>query len=208
MYGEEVSEPFREDMAYLAQGKKGKLRANSSNIYEAAMRDDQIKALICRGPDFYGPGVTKSSFYGDRVFPNILKGKGIQVIGKLDKPHAMIYVFDYARAIVKLANDDSTIGQIWHAPMADALSQEEYLKLAYAIAGTTGKISSTPKIILKILGVFVPIFREVREMMYEWDEPYLVNTDKYESKYGNGVTQHKEAMLETLKWYRTEFIAQ
>lgn len=202
MYGEEISEPYREDMKYLAQGKKGKLRAKSANIYEEAMESGQINALICRGPDFYGPGVTKSSFYGDRVFPKVLKGKGVQVIGKLDQPHAMIYVFDYARAIVKLADDETAYNQIWHAPMADALSQEEYLKLAYELAGTSGKISSTPKIILKMLGVIIPIIREVNEMMYEWDKPYYVNTDKYVSKYGNGVTPHRKAIAETLAWYK------
>lgn len=206
MYGEEVSEPYREDMEYLAEGKKGKLRAKSANIYEEAMKSGQINALICRAPDFYGPGVTKSSFYGDRVFPKILEGKGIQVIGKIDQPHAMIYVFDYAKAIIKLADDHSAYGQIWHAPMAEALSQEQYLRLAYELAGTSGKISSTPTIMLKILGIFIPIIKEIKEMMYEWDKPYFVNTDKYTSKYGNGGTPHKEAMLATLEWYRTEFI--
>ncbi|MHA2031015.1 MAG: NAD-dependent epimerase/dehydratase family protein [Candidatus Kariarchaeaceae archaeon] len=205
MYGEEVSEPYREDMEYLAEGKKGKLRAKSAKIYEAAIENGQISALICRGPDFYGPGVTKSSFYGDRVFPKVLKGKGVQVIGELDKPHAMIYVFDYARAIVKLANEETAYNQIWHAPMAEPLSQEEYLRLAYELAGTSGKISSTPKIMLKFLGVFIPIIREVKEMMYEWDKPYYVNSDKYVAKYGKSVTSHEKAMLETLEWYRTEF---
>lgn len=205
MYGETVSEPYRETMEYLAKGKKGRLRAECAMIYEQAMKAGEIQAVICRAPDFYGPGVTSSSFYGDRLFPQILAGKNVSVMGKLDVPHAMIFVDDFAKALINLALDDHAYGQVWHAPMDKALTQRKFVELIHEEAGTTGKIRSVNPIITRLLGLFVPLIREVNEMMYEFVHPYYVNTSKYEERYGNGVTPHREAIRQTLDWYRTSF---
>lgn len=203
MYGEEVKEPYRENMEYLAMGKKGKLRAKVATIYEQAMKSGEIEAVICRAPDFYGPGVTHSSFYGDRIFPNILAGKDVSVMGKLDVPHAIIYVDDFAEVIINLALDDGAYDQVWHAPMDTVLTQREFIEAIYEEADTKGKIRSIRLVITRIIGLFVPVIREVNEMMYEFVKPYLVNTSKYEERYGKKVTPHKDAIRQTLDWYRT-----
>ncbi|MFW9993318.1 MAG: NAD-dependent epimerase/dehydratase family protein [Candidatus Odinarchaeota archaeon] len=203
MYGEEITEPYRESMEYMARGKKGRLRAKCAMIYEQAMKNGEIQAVICRAPDFYGPGVTFSSFYGDRLFPNILDSKNVTVMGKLDAPHAIIFVEDFAKAIINLALDDGAYGQVWHAPMDTVLTQREFIETIYEEAGTIGKIRSMNPFIARILGLFVPIIREVNEMMYEFVKPYLVNTSKYEERYGKTVTSHREAIRQTLDWYRS-----
>ena len=202
MYGEDLDKPLREDMDYKAQNKKGKIRSESARIYETAMERNEIQAVICRAPDFYGPGATWSSFYGERLFPNALKGKGVTLFGDLDQPHSIIYVFDFAKAITRLAVEEEAYGQVWHAPMDEALTQRQFVELIYELAGTKGKISTMPKIMIKILSPFIPVIREIKEMLYEFENPYLVDTTKFESKFGNGVTPHREAIQTTLEWYQ------
>ncbi len=206
MYDEEVMEPLSESMEYLAKGKKGKLRSNVSRIYEQAMEAGEIQAVICRAPDFYGPGVTLSSFYGDRIFKPILEGKNVSVLGNLDVPHAIIFVDDFAKALITLAQNENANGQIWHAPLDKTLTQREFLELIYKEAGTTGKIRKVSRRITSIMGKLVPLIREINEMMYEFVNPYQVNTLKYEEKFGNGVTPHSIAIRKTLEWYKLNYI--
>lgn len=123
-------------------------------------------------------------------------------MGKLDVTHAIISVDDFAKAIINLALDDDAYGKVWHAPMDMVLTQREFIKTIYEETGTTGKIRSINPLITRILGLFVPIIREVNEMMYEFVKPYLVNTSKYEERYGKNVTSHREAIRQTLDWYR------
>ncbi|MCE7734623.1 MAG: NAD-dependent epimerase/dehydratase family protein [Candidatus Heimdallarchaeota archaeon] len=205
MYGEDLSFPFTEDRHYSAHGKKGKVRGRCAIMYDEAMNKGRIEAVVFRAPDFYGPGVTHSSFYGDRFYPNILAGKNVQLFGKLDVPHSIIFVDDYARGVVSIIDDKEAYGKTWHVPMDRALTQREFTDLAFKIAGTSGKVSTMPKLLISILGLFIPMIREVKEMIYEFEEPYLVNTSKYQEKYGNGATSHEDAIKMTLDWYRKEY---
>lgn len=207
MYGEDIEEPFNEEMPYLATGKKGKLRARCSRMYEESMEQGEINAVICRAPSFYGPGVTHSSFYGDRLFPNVLAGKKVSVFGSLDAVHAIIYVDDFAEALTRLAFDSDTYGQIWHAPMDDAVSQREFIELAFKEAQTSGDIKSYNSIVLSVLGLFVPMIKEVKELMYEFNSPYEVDSSKYTRKYDAITTTHQEGIRQTLDWYRTHYSA-
>lgn len=207
MYGEGHDEPFNEEMSYLATGKKGKIRARCSRMYEESMEQGDINAVICRAPNFYGPGVTHSSFFGDRLFPNVLAGKKVSVFGNLDAVHAIIYVDDFAEALTRLAFDPDAYGQIWHAPMDDAVTQREFIELAFKEAQTSGDIKSMPSIVLSVLGLFVPMIKEIKELMYEFNSPHEVNSSKYTRKYDAITTTHQEGIRQTLDWYRTHYSA-
>lgn len=202
MYGEGHNEPYNEDMPFLATGKKGQLRAQCARINESAMEEGEITALICRAPDFYGPGVT-NSYFGDRLFPNVLDGKDVRVFGNPDMIHAIIYVDDFAEALTTLALDPDAYGQVWHAPMDIAVSQREFIEQAYSGAKTSGSIKGISSVTLNVLGLFVPILREVKELMYEFNSPHEVNSSKFESRYEIDVTPHEEGIRNTLEWYRS-----
>jgi hypothetical protein len=52
------------------------------------------------------------------------------------------------------------------------------------------------------MGLFVPIMRELAEMLYEFEEPFVVDHSKYARCFGTDTTPHREAIRRTLDWYR------
>lgn len=50
--------------------------------------------------------------------------------------------------------------------------------------------------------------RGLAEMSYEFDEPFILDTTKFESAFGTAVTPLATAVAETVAWYRSKAAAQ
>ena len=59
------------------------------------------------------------------------------------------------------------------------------------------------KTMLAIGGLFIPEAKETVEMMYEFDRPFTVDSSKFEKTFGMKATPMKEAIKETVAWYRS-----
>ena len=94
------------------------------------------------------------------------------------------------------------MGEVWHVPCDEPLSAEKFVALAAEIANTQSRAASMPNLLFSVLSWLVPMLREYREMMYEFDEPFVVDTGKYEAQFGRSVTPHRQAIAETLDWVR------
>jgi nucleoside-diphosphate-sugar epimerase len=57
-----------------------------------------------------------------------------------------------------------------------------------------------PKLILASL--FIPPAREMIEMAYEFEEPYLVDSSKIERAFGLRPTSLTDALAQTVTWWR------
>ena len=57
--------------------------------------------------------------------------------------------------------------------------------------------------ILRALGLVNPMLRELAEISYEFNEPFVLDTSKYESAFGAAGTPLAVAITATLAWYRT-----
>lgn len=95
------------------------------------------------------------------------------------------------------------MGEVWHVPCDEPLSAEQFIALAAEVANTRSGASSMPKLLFSVLSRLVPILREYREMMYEFNEPFVIDTSKYEAQFGRVVTPHRQAIAETLDWVRS-----
>jgi nucleoside-diphosphate-sugar epimerase len=63
-------------------------------------------------------------------------------------------------------------------------------------------IRSVPKLALRALGLVNPMLRELAEMAYEFDEPFILDTSKYQTAFGTAGTPLADAVAATLAWYR------
>ena len=63
-------------------------------------------------------------------------------------------------------------------------------------------MGTLPKPVFWLVGLFNSSVREVREMYYEFDKPFIVDHGKYEKAFGNNSTSVREAIRETLDWFR------
>lgn len=201
MYGPTNGAPLREDLPYAATGPKGRTRAEMATQFLDAHRNGRIQVTIGRASDFYGPRVLGSAV-GEVIFEPALQGKTANALGNPDLPHTYTYIKDFARALVTLSEHEAAFGQAWHVPSAPAISTRAFVDLVAAEVGQPVKLRTAGKLTLTVLGVFVPEMREFKEMLYEFDEPFVVDHGRYKQQFGNGSTPHDVAIGETVAWYR------
>jgi nucleoside-diphosphate-sugar epimerase len=199
MYGR-VSGLITPDLPDRATGKKGLLRSQIAEQLMAAHRSGRIQATIGRASDFFGPGVLNSSM-GEVVFQALVEGKTINLIGKLDVPHTYTFVEDFAKGLVTLGEREEALGEIWHIPSAETLTTRQFLDLIFAEAQYTPKLRIASPLMLNFLGLFSRMMRELKEMSYEFEEPFIVDCQKYERVFGSEPTPHREAIRRTISWF-------
>jgi nucleoside-diphosphate-sugar epimerase len=205
MYGRKYNEPLREDMEPLAQSRKGKIRAEITELYLKAHKEGKISVIICRASDFYGPRVINSTM-GARIMTKVLQGKKIAVLYNPDVPHSFSFVNDYAKAVINLVGSEDVFGQIWHIPTAEPITQREFLEIALEIANKTPKITSLSNFMLNMVALFNPIVKEIKELSYQFEKPFIMDHSKYEKRFGLDITPHKKAIETTLEWYEKEYL--
>jgi hypothetical protein len=52
------------------------------------------------------------------------------------------------------------------------------------------------------LGLFNPALREMIEMLYEFEEPFVVDHSDFTRTFGGHATPLGESVRETVRWYR------
>jgi len=199
-----VNGPIREDCPAAATGRKGRVRAAIATLFLQAHRDGKARVAIGRASDFFGPWAAETSAIGSRVVPAALAGKRGMVLGDIDQRHTYTYIDDYARGLITLGTRDAALGQSWHVPSAPTTTTRAMLDMVWAEAGTgKPRVTTMRHGMVKLVGLFSPIVRELDEMMYEWDRPYVVDHAKFERAFGAPVTPHAEAIRDTVAWFRS-----
>jgi len=199
MYGQ-VDRPMTEDMPYNAHTRKGRLRADLSRRLTEAHETGQVEVAIGRASDFYGPAV--ESALGERTFIPLVAGKPAEMVGNPDMPHSYSYIEDVGRGLATLGTSEGTFGQIWHLPHAPALSTRQIVGKAFEMAGLPVKTRTMGALMMRIGGLFVPEAREVVEMMYEFNAPFIVDSSKFQKSFGSGYTSIEDGLRRTLAWYQ------
>ena len=201
MYGP-VDGPMTERTPPVAQTRKGKVRAAMAAELLAAHREGRLRVVIGRSSDYFGPGGPNSAI-GERFFKALLAGKKTSWFADLDQPHTMSYLPDMARAFVLLGERAEADGQVWHTPAAAALTGRQYIEMAARAAGTPAKPAVMGPGTVRLVGLFMPVLRELPELMYEYERPFVSDAGKFEAAFGPfAVTPHEEALRTTLAWYR------
>lgn len=75
---------LKEDTAFAPVGRKGRVRREMAEMVLKAIHSGEIEAVICRAPEFYGPGKTQS-ITNTLIFNNIKEGKKLKVPLSADK---------------------------------------------------------------------------------------------------------------------------
>lgn len=200
MYGE-VAGPIHEGLSYAATTRKGRVRGQMAQAALAAYRAGKVQVAIGRGSDFFGPAAL-GSVVGERIFPNILQGKAVSATGNPDLPHTYTYTEDFARALILLGERDEAPGSAWHVPNAETLTTRQFLTLAYQLAGHPPRIGSMGKLMMMLGGLFIPEAREMVEMMYEFEQPFIVDSRPFSNTFGMQATPLSDSLAATLAWYR------
>jgi nucleoside-diphosphate-sugar epimerase len=201
MYGDTNGQPITEDLPYNARTKKGKVRVAMAEAVMAAHQTGKVRVAVARASDYYGPRATNSAA-GDRMFGFAVQGKAASVPGNLDLPHTYTYVDDFAKALVVLGERDEALGQVWHVPNAATVTTRQFVTMIYEELGLPPRMSGMGKMMMSIGGLFIPEAREMVEMMYEFEKPFVVDSRKFTQTFGVQGTPLREAIKTTVAWYR------
>jgi nucleoside-diphosphate-sugar epimerase len=202
-YGPTGGKPMTEDLPLAAMTVKGRTRAAMTAELLAAATAGRIRLAIGRASDFFGPGVTAGSTLGERVFGNALAGRRADFIGNPDLPHTYSYVPDIAAGLAILGTDPRAADQVWHLPGPQTVTTRALLDLVAAEVGHPVAIRALPNLAVRALGLVNPMMRELAEMAYEFDQPFILDTSKYQSAFGAASAPLADAIAATVAWYRT-----
>ncbi|WP_186327404.1 SDR family NAD(P)-dependent oxidoreductase [Paenibacillus sp. Y412MC10] len=197
-YGRRQADPVTEEHPKQPHTRKGKVRLEYERML-FSKRWKRVKVLIARLPDYYGPTANEASYLGSTL-EAIAAGKMAFYIGNMHTPREFIYLPDAAAMIIELAGRDFAYDQNWNIPGAGLIAGREIVKIAQSASGNVKPVIPLKKVGLSLLGIGLPVMKEVVEMLYLTEEPLTLSRDKYERFIGPVVaTPFQEGITATIK---------
>jgi nucleoside-diphosphate-sugar epimerase len=200
MYGKPEGRPLTEDSPYRAQTRKGKVRQAMTEALAVAQREGRVRVAIARGSDFFGPDETVSA---GLLFWPALASKRVSVLGRLDQPHTFTYVADFGKALATLGTHEEALGHVWHVPSNPPVTQADLVALIQDAVGRSVTVQRATAPILWLVGLRNPDAREAIEMLYEFERPFVMASEKFKRAFGMSPTPLREAVEATVEWART-----
>jgi nucleoside-diphosphate-sugar epimerase len=203
MYGRPNGRPLTENRAHDAHTRKGRLRSAMSRDLIAAHQAGRVEVAIGRASDYFGPRGGAQSNLGDRVFPAALAGKTATVLGDPDQPHTYTFIPDIGQGLAILGEHPDAPGRAWHLPNDPATrTTRELVDLAFRLSGQPRtRLRQAHPLLLRALAVTNPTIREILEMQYQFDEPFIVDSTAFTSRLGMPATPLSDAVERTLATY-------
>jgi nucleoside-diphosphate-sugar epimerase len=196
-----------EETPQRAQGRKGRVRVEMATAILRAHGEGRLRCTIGRSSDYYGPRGTGTTV-GDNLMKPVFRGKRARWLGSLDQPHTLNYLEDMARALVTLGEREEADGQVWHLPAAEPLTGRQFLTLMYEAAGFVPKIGVASRPMIRLVGVFNPLVRELNETLYQFERPFVSDASKFQGAFGPfEPTPHRDAVRPTVEWFRHRYAA-
>ncbi len=200
LYSPDNLNPITEESPIGPLSKKGKVRAQIAQMVRDATDSGEIQALIARSADFYGPSIKNVSVLTETVFKPLSAGKKANWMGNAKFKHSYTYTPDAGKASALLGNTPDAYGQVWHLPTAaDPYTGKEWIETIAKEMHVAPKYQVANKFLVRLIGLFVPIMKEMVEMIYQYDRDYVFNSDKFEKRFDFKPTPYLTGIREIVK---------
>ncbi|PRB02224.1 NAD-dependent dehydratase [Chryseobacterium sp. MYb7] len=185
-------------------GRKGIVRKKMADMLLAEMQAGTINAVICRAPEFYGPGKTQS-ITNSLIFNAIKEDKKLKVPLRDDKLRSLIWTPDASRATALIGNTPEAYGQTWHLPVDDhKLTYKEFIALTSQIYGKEFKYSVIPKLAFTIGSLFNKNAKELQELFPRYQYDNLFDDSKFRKKFPEfRITTYRQGIEQIKKEQQT-----
>ncbi|MET4639994.1 NAD-dependent epimerase/dehydratase family protein [Mycetocola sp. 2940] len=181
---------------------KGEVRRDIWSAFRSATERGDVRAVEVRASDYFGPGAGAEAHLGTRFFDPILAGKRSTAIGDPSLMHSWAYLPDIASTLVAASGFPGDWRRIWHVPAATTLSRTEICEQVNDRYGVRGSISGLPDWLLRGVGVFNPVLREVAASSYQFRMPFFSDAAETERELGVRATDWDAALDATVAFYR------
>lgn len=184
--------------------KKGKLRLKLVNKIFDAVHNRKLNALVARSADFYGPD-SKMGILNILVVDNFKKKKRAIWQANAHKVHSFTFTPDAARAVAQLGNTPDGYNQVWHLPTShEKFTGAEFIEKIALRMNRPARYFILSKTLTSIMAVFIPLMRELKEMMYQYEQDYFFDSSKFETRFGWSATSYDEGIKMTTDAARAE----
>jgi len=199
MYDINAISHMTEESMINPPSRKGSVRKQIAQMIMDEVKAGKLMALIARSADFYGPG-NERSFVTEMVYKNFLKGMRANWFINPDKKHSFTYTPDAAKATAMLGNTEDAFNTVWHLPTdKNTLTGREFITLFAHEMNVANKVFVMPAWLIRVVGTFIPIMKEMPEMMYQYDRDYFFDSSKFEKKFNFKTTSYQEGVKLTVQ---------
>jgi nucleoside-diphosphate-sugar epimerase len=200
MYDSNHLNGMTEETPINPPSKKGKIRAQIAKMIMDEVEAGKLTALIARSADFYGPSIQNTSMITETVFKPFSNGKKANWMGSADFKHSFTYTPDAGKATAILGNTEDAFNQVWHLPTAsNPLTGKGWTETIAKELDVKPKYQAAPKFIVRIIGLFNPIMREMVEMLYQYDRDYVFDSSKFEKRFDFKPTPYLDGIKEIVE---------
>lgn len=182
-----------------ATDTKGRVRNRMWADALAAHEAGRIRMTEARAADFVGPQVPAAQSHLVRQLPAVRGGRRAWVVGDPDAPRSWSYLPDVAETLATLGTDERALGRAWHVPSSPPRSQREAIADLCAAAGRPAvPVSGIPWPVLRAVGTFSPMMREVVDVRHQFDQPYLIDATATTETFGLTATPWPQVTAATV----------
>jgi nucleoside-diphosphate-sugar epimerase len=195
-YDESEIPHMTEESRINPPSRKGEIRRDINEMLLSSVREGKLNALIARCADFYGADSNTSIPY-QVIVRNLVAGKSASWFIRSDVCHSFTYAPDAARATALLGNTPDAFGHVWHLPTdSSRITVAEFTDLVAAELKEKAHIRIIPMFIVRMMGIFNPLMKEMSEMMYQYDRDYFFDSSKFVKRFGIKPTPYKDGIRE------------
>ena len=192
MYDKNFLNHMTEETPVNPSSKKGLVRTEISGMLLNEVQNGRITALIARSADFIGP---KNSALIELVYKNLIKGKKANWFVDPGKIHNFTFVPDAAQATAILGNTPDAFNQVWHLPsISSRLTGVQWIGLFAKELKVEPRYSVLPVWLMEVIGLFVPVMGELKEMLYQYESDYFFDSSKFEKRFNFKAVSAAEAV--------------
>ena len=193
-------EPLTEETEFAPVGQKGEVRAKLANMLLEEITSKQIEAVICRAPEFYGAGKTRS-ITNSLIFDNIKHAKTLKVLLRDDTLRTVIWTPDASKATALIGNTPDAYGQTWHLPCDDnRLTYKQFIALASEVYQKQFTYEVISKRTLTEGGPLNKRYRELQELLPRYDHNNIFSSSKFKQRFPEfSVTRYREGIEQVMK---------
>lgn len=203
MYGK-VDGKMIETTPYNPCSRKGEIRAIIASRLDVEMEHNNIKAIIARSADLYGPHITQNSVPYFMAFEKMMNGKNAQWLVDPHKMHSFTYTLDCAKGLYLLGQKAECNQQVWHLPTYNPpIDGEKFIALIAKEFGIAPNYSVLKKWMIRMAGIFDKTIYESYEMLYQYESDYYFDSTKFNDYFNFKPTTYQEGVKETIAFLKT-----
>ncbi|MFA9389822.1 MAG: NAD-dependent epimerase/dehydratase family protein [Prolixibacteraceae bacterium] len=181
MYGDKYMSRMTEETPIEPCCKKGKVRAKVAEKVTREFEKAEIDVLIARAPDFLA---LHNGVLAQTIYANLKKGKKAICLASDSHKRNVILPSIAAKATALLGNTPDAYNQVWHLPSShEALTGKEWTELFASELNCKPKHQTISPFMISILGLFAPVMKEFKEMMYQYTQDYFFDSSKFENRF-------------------------